>query len=88
MFVKGGCSFGSFFLRQENEHNHLTSYIIHYEPYHPSPLGETERSLTFLPPKQGDRGGLSSFSPRGDREGVFTPTDSSAYTAPSIPEVF
>ena len=27
-----------------------TTRIIHQ----PSPLGETERSLTFLPPKQGD----------------------------------
>ena len=24
------------------------------EPHHTSPFGETERSLTFLPPKQGD----------------------------------
>ena len=53
---KGGCSFGSFFLRQENEHNllllfekkrifHHPSHIIHHPP---SPLGETERGLLFF----------------------------------------
>jgi hypothetical protein len=72
---KGGCSFGSFFLRQENEHNllllfekkrifHHPSHIIHHPP---SPLGETERGS--LPPKQGDRGGLLFF--RLEEPGFF-----------------
>ena len=58
---KGGCSFGSFLLREENEHNllllfekkrifHLLSAISH----HPS-------HIIPLPPKQGDRGGLLFF---------------------------
>ena len=59
---KGGCSFGSFFLRQENEHNllllfekkrifHLPSAISHLfeHPPSPSPLKGLHLSLVFSP---------------------------------------